>query len=263
MKITILGSGGAGGVPMVSVGWGACNPDNPKNRRLRPSILVETSAKNSERDKKIILIDTSPDLRQQLLNHHIRSLDAVLYTHDHADHVHGIDDLRELNRLMQRPIPVYGEEFVLKEIESRFSYIFKNFNFDGRPIHKPTMTLHPIKDDFMIGSQKIQSFEQGHGFCKTTGYRFDRFAFSTDIVEIPLASEPYLYDLDLWIVGCLMTSPHPTHAHLEKVIGWVEKYRPKKTILTHMGPKLDYDVLKKTLPDHIEPAYDGMVIDII
>lgn len=256
MKITVLGSGAAGGVPMISVGWGACDPNNPKNRRRRPSVLVETKGLT-------ILIDAGPDLREQLLATGTQRLDAVLFTHGHADHTHGIDDLREINRAMMGPIQAYGTEATLDDIASRFGYVFGSLDLDTMPVYKPWLVRNVIKDDgsaFEIGGLSIKAFDQDHGYGRSTGFRFGDFAYSTDVWDMPENSFAQLEGLDLWIVGCLLDRPHTTHAHVDKVIGWVERLRPKRTLLTHMSPRMDYASLCASLPKGIEPAYDGQTL---
>lgn len=253
MKVTILGSGAAGGVPMISTGWGRCDPTNPKNRRRRPSALVEEAG-------KVILIDTSPDLREQLLSSETNHLDAVLFTHAHADHLHGIDDLREVNRAMKAPIPVYGAEETLADINQRFDYVFKPLNPEHDSIYKPWLIPHVVEGSFTAAGIEVISFEQDHGFSRTTGYRIGDMAYSTDVLDLPEASMAQLEGLDLWVVGCLLDFPHTTHAHIDKALAWRERLKPKHMVITHMSPRLDYDTLAKSLPAGVEPGYDGMVI---
>jgi phosphoribosyl 1,2-cyclic phosphate phosphodiesterase len=256
MKITILGSGAAGGVPMVSTGWGDCDPAEPRNRRRRPSILVEEGGQT-------ILVDTSPDLREQLLDADIRHLDAVLYTHTHADHLHGIDDLREINRAMKAPIDVYGTAATLDDIRARFGYVFDPLDPKVMPIYKPWLVPHVLDGEpFRLGARDVVPFDQDHGYCRTTGFRFGRAAYSTDVVNLPEDSLALLENLDLWIIGCLTDMPHPTHAHVDKALGWVERLRPKMTLISHMSPRLDYRQLRDTLPAGVAPAYDGQVIEV-
>lgn len=255
MKITILGSGAAGGVPMLSAGWGRCDPAEPKNRRRRPSILVETGGRT-------ILVDTSPDLREQLLSAGVRHLDAVLFTHAHADHLHGIDDLREVNRAMRAPIDIYASETTLAEIRERFGYVLEPLDPTVMPIFKPWLVPHVIDGPFELAGMTIVPFDQDHGFSRTTGYRFGNAAYSTDVVEMPEESFACLAGLDVWIVGCLMDVPHPTHAHVAKALSWAQRLRPRRTWITHMGPKLDYRTLCDTLPEGVAPAYDGLVIEV-
>lgn len=255
MKATILGCGAAGGVPMISIGWGKCDPAEPKNRRLRPSILLEDG-------DFTVLVDSGPDLRQQLLSTDIKRLDAILYTHGHADHTHGIDDLREVNRIMRAPIPAYGSQECLDNIARRFSYVFDPLELETMPVYKPWLTPMPVGERFRLGPWQVQAIEQDHGCGRTLGFRIGGFAYCTDVWEFPSNSLDQLRNLDVWIVGCLLDQPHPTHAHVDKILAWAEIIRPKRTILTHMSPGLDYNALKARLPAGMEPAYDGMVIEL-
>ncbi|KAF0116691.1 MAG: PhnP protein [Rhodospirillaceae bacterium] len=255
MQVTILGCGGAGGVPTISRGWGACDPADPRNRRRRPAILVQSR-------EATILVDTPPDLRDQLLEAGVRHLDAVLYTHEHADHVHGLDDLREINRAMQTSVPVYAAPETLRQITRRFSYAFSGEEALGPILYRPALTAHPITGPFRIRDVTVEPFEQDHGFSTTLGFRFGGVAYSTDVVALPEAAFATLEGLDVWIVGCLTEHEHKTHASLGKVLRWMERVRPRRSVLTHMGPGLDYATLKARLPPGAEPAFDGMVITI-
>lgn len=251
MKITILGCGTSTGVPKIGGKWGVCDPENPKNRRRRSSIFIE------EQDTKI-LIDTTPDLREQCLAANIDHIDGVLYTHDHADHTHGIDDLRAIKHIMKRRVEAYGNAQTMSALKHRFEYIFTGKN--GYPA---ILNSNVIGDgEFKIGSLPVQPFDLIHGNSITLGFRCDKMAYTTDLNAIPDESEVHLHGLDLWIVDCLRPEPHPTHSHLEQTLSWIEKFKPKRAILTHMTWDLDYAELKKSLPDHIEPAFDGMVIRI-
>ncbi|MBR9970570.1 MBL fold metallo-hydrolase [Magnetospirillum sulfuroxidans] len=252
MNVTILGCGPAGGVPSISRGWGACDPRNPRNRRRRPSILVDGP-------EGAILVDSSPDCREQLLDAGINRLAAVLYTHDHADHMHGIDDLREINRVTRQHLPIHATPEVLAVIRTRFPYVIGGVG-EGQSIYKPMLDLNPINGPFRAGGLDIVPFDQDHGYCRSTGFRFGPLAYSTDVVELPEASFEALAGIDTWIVGCLNYQPHPTHAHLDKVLQWIERVRPRQAFLTHMTPNLDYDTLCGMLPPHVRPAHDGMVI---
>lgn len=254
MKVTVLGSGAAGGCPSIGRGWGACDPANPRNRRRRPSILVadgETS----------VLVDTSPDCREQLLDAAVRRLDAVLYTHDHADHLHGIDDLREVNRAMQAPLPIFAARETLDSIRQRFPYVLGAVA-EGQTIYKPMLVPNEIAGPFKVGSLNVVPYDQDHGFCRTLGFRFGNFAYSTDVVNLPEESFEALAGLDTWLVGCLTYDPHPTHAHLDKVLGWIERVKPRRAWLTHMTPSMDYEALKACLPAHVVPAHDGLEISV-
>ncbi|MDA8230104.1 MAG: MBL fold metallo-hydrolase [Magnetospirillum sp.] len=254
MKVTILGCGGASGVPAISAGWGACDPANPRNRRRRPSILVEDCGSR-------ILVDTSPDLRAQLLGAGVNRLDAVIYTHDHADHLHGIDDLREVNRAMKGPLPIWASETTLATIGERFGYVLEPLSPGATSIYKPLLVPNIIRAPFAAGTIRVVPFDQDHGYGRTVGLRFGPIAYSTDVVAMPDESFAALAGIDTWIVGCLVDYPHMTHAHVDKVLEWAERVKPRRTVLTHMGPRLDYDALKARLPAHVEPGYDGMVLE--
>jgi phosphoribosyl 1,2-cyclic phosphate phosphodiesterase len=253
MRVTILGCGGSGGVPLIGDYWGSCNPNNPKNRRLRVSILVEE-------EETAILVDTSPDLRQQALAVGLKKLDAVLFTHAHADHLNGIDDLRPVNRLIDRPLDVYGSPETMREIKERFGYVFEPVH-PGYGFYKPVLEPHEVTRPFSVGRVPVTPFEQDHGFTKTTGYRIGNIAYSTDVVDLPESSFATLEDLDLWIVDCLRFDAHPTHAHLDKALDWIARVRPKRAVLTHMNQSLDYDVVAARCPKGAEPAFDGMMIE--
>ena len=253
MKVTILGCGAAGGVPAIGSGWGRCDPANPKNRRRRPSILIEEAGKT-------ILVDTSPDLREQLLSADISHLDAVLFTHAHADHLHGIDDLREVNRAMKAPIPVYGTEATLAEINVRFDYVFRPLDMVKDSIYKPWLIPQPVAGSFRAAGIEALAFDQDHGYSRTTGYRIGDMAYSTDVMDLPESSMAQLEGLDLWIVGCLLDIPHVTHAHVGKALDWRERLKPKHLVITHMSGRLDYETLRRDLPEGVEPGYDGMVL---
>ena len=256
MKVTILGCGGSNGVPVAGNNWGACDPENPKNRRRRPSILVEWDAHN-------VLIDTSPDLRDQLLTADVRQIDAVLYSHNHADHVHGIDDLRPIRRLMDSQIQVFAENDVIQSIVGRFSYLFEGASSENG-LYRPILVPNAIDGPFEIAAgYRVTPFEQDHGICASTGFRLGPVAYSTDVVELPDSAFEALSGVDTWIVDCLRDGPaHPTHAHLEKTLGWIERANVRQAILTHMNHQADYDTLAMACPDGVTPAYDGMVLNV-
>lgn len=260
IKITILGCGGSSGVPLIGGedgrgDWGVCDSINPKNRRTRASVVVE-------KDSKRLLIDTGPDMREQLLANGIKIIDAVLFTHAHADHIHGVDDIRGINNNAKRIVTGYADEQTIAHLRRMFPYIFA----DHPPGHfyKPAMYLEAIKEyeEFIVEGIKAIPFRQIHGSVDSLGFRFGNVAYSTDVKSIPEESDAYLENLDLWIVDCLQRQPHGTHAHLDLTLSWIEKYKPKRAILTHLSQDLDYETLKKELPPHIEPAYDGMIITV-
>jgi phosphoribosyl 1,2-cyclic phosphate phosphodiesterase len=254
MRVTVLGCGASTGVPAIGPDWGRCDPGDRRNRRRRVSVLVEIGA-------TIILIDTSPDLREQLLDAGVARLDAVLMTHAHADHLHGIDDLRAVNRLMQSAIPLYADAQTLAEISRRFAYVFKPVDEPGR-FYKPTLVPHEITGLFEIGGIPIVPFVQDHGFSTTLGIRIGGFAYSTDVTELDDNAFAALAGVELWIVDCLRREPHPTHSHLAKTLSWIARVRPRRAVLTHMDQSLDYRELSAELPDGVEPGHDGLVIDL-
>ena len=254
MRVIVLGCGASTGVPAIGPNWGRCDPTDRRNRRRRVSVLVEAGS-------TIILIDTSPDLREQLLDAGVARLDAVLLTHAHADHLHGIDDLRTVNRLMRSAIPLYADGKTLAEIERRFGYVLKPVEEPGR-YYKPTLTPHEIKGPFEIGGIPIVPFVQDHGFTTTLGIRIGAFAYSTDVTELDERAFAALQGVELWIVDCLRREPHPTHSHLAKTLGWIARVRPRRAVLTHMDQSLDYRELCGELPSGVEPGQDGLVIEL-
>jgi len=254
MKVTFLGCGGAAGVPTISGGWGACDPANPRNRRLRSSILVEEGETR-------ILVDTSPDLRDQLLAAEVRSVDAVIYTHDHADHLHGIDDLREINRATRKWLPIWGDAGTLATARNRFAYAFEPMVEMGEFIYRPLLEAHEISGPFRIGDIEVIPFDQDHGYCRTLGLRFGPIAYSTDVVELPPDAFKALEGVDTWIIGCLVDYPHQTHAHIAKALEWIDCVRPRRAYITHMGSRLDYEAVRRAVPPHVIPAHDGLVIE--
>lgn len=248
MKLTVLGCGTSGGVPKIPEYWGACDPENPKNRRRRASILVEDG-------ETVILVDTTPDLREQVLSARIKHLDAVLYTHDHADHTHGIDDLRGFFQASRQKIPVYGDPQTIDLLKSRFSYIFKSEN--GYPA---ICSARVISGATSINGVNIVPFEQGHGAGLSLGYRFGDMAYSTDLDRMPESAFEALEGVKVWVVDALRYEPHPTHSHLEQTLRWIDRVKPELAVLTHMTWDMDYETLKAELPEGVVPAYDGMVI---
>lgn len=256
MKIRILGCGAAGGVPMISRGWGACNPNNPKNRRLRTSLLIQNGAAN-------ILIDTGPDLREQLLSAGISTLDAVLYTHEHADHTHGIDELREINRIMQCGIPVYANQTTLNALKERFGYAFRPVQGEGGFFHpwlEPNLIIPG--EAFYLKNLKVVPFTQDHEYTTSMGFRIGDFAYSTDVVHLYDSALSVLKGVETWVVGCLSNKDHPSHASVHRVLEWREILKPKRIILTHMATGLDYDELKNSLPPDVQPGYDGFETEV-
>jgi phosphoribosyl 1,2-cyclic phosphate phosphodiesterase len=254
MKITMLGCGPSTGVPAIGPDWGACDPGDPRNRRRRASLLIECGGKT-------VLIDTSPDMREQLLDANTGRLDAVILTHAHADHLHGIDDLRSVNRAMQQVIPLYANAATLAEVEHRFGYVFDPIPADGY-FYKPHLTRHPIEGPFTAAGLPIVPFTQDHGYSETLGFRIGVFGYSTDVTELDDAGFAALAGIELWIVDCLRYLPHPTHSHLEKTLSWIERVKPRRAILTHLDRPFDYRELAAKLPSGVEPGYDGLVVEL-
>jgi phosphoribosyl 1,2-cyclic phosphate phosphodiesterase len=260
LTFTILGCGSSGGVPRVGAGWGACDPDNPKNRRRRCSLLVE---RHGERGVTRVLIDTTPDLRAQLLDADVDRLDAVLFTHEHADHTHGIDDLRVLAIHQRQRIPVYLDEPTSAVLRARFGYCFERPPGSSYPPILDEHRLqpgHPVTIDGAGGHMVALPFLQDHGDIPALGFRFDGLAYSADLKRIPPASVATLAGLDVWIVDALRYTPHPSHFSVDEALAAIERVRPRRAILTNMHVDLDYDALRARLPTHVEPAYDGMRI---
>jgi phosphoribosyl 1,2-cyclic phosphate phosphodiesterase len=261
LRVTILGCGGSGGVPMIGgVGeggeWGQCDPAEPRNRRTRTSALIEGP------DGGRLLIDAGPDLRNQLLAVGAARLDAILFTHAHADHCLGIDDLRQVNRITGQALDAYGTRMTLQKLDDRFDYAFIGPTppFFYRPALEPKRVAYG--DRFDVAGLPIEVFRQDHGVMDTLGLRIGRFAYSTDVVMLPEESMPALEGLDTWVVGCFQHGPHKVHANLAQVLDWVARLKPRRTVLTHMGTSMDYRSLLRDLPPGIEPAHDGMVLEV-
>lgn len=253
IAVTILGCGTSGGIPVIGNRWGDCDPKNPKNKRLRSSVLVEYHGKK-------ILIDSSPDLRYQLLRAHVDTLDAVLYTHAHADHTHGLNDLCLVSRFKEAEIPVYADADTLSQLQQSFGYAFSN---PGNEHYRPFLKPHTFEEKpFDLFGQTITPFPQDHGFCTSYGFRIGDFAYSTDVKAFAPDVLDQLKGLKLWVVDCLQYMPHQTHSHLDQTLEWIEVVKPERAILTHMSPRLDYETIKAQLPEGVEPAYDGLRISL-
>jgi phosphoribosyl 1,2-cyclic phosphate phosphodiesterase len=254
MKATVLGCGASWGVPAIGPDWGRCDPAEPRNHRSRCSLLVESRG-------AALLIDTSPDLRRQLLDAGAARLDAVLLTHAHADHLHGIDDIRMVNKLIGNPIPLFASADTLAEVERRFGYALMPA-VPGKPLYRPALTPHGITGGFAAAGMPVVPFVQSHGYSTTTGFRIGKLAYSTDVVELDDHAFAALAGVELWIVDCLRRESHPTHSHLAKTLAWVERVRPRRAVLTHMDQSLDYRELSAELPAGVEPGYDGLTIEL-
>ncbi|MBO6037721.1 MAG: MBL fold metallo-hydrolase [Acetobacter sp.] len=261
MKIIVLGCGGSAGVPMIGGKngrgeWGACDPTEKRNNRSRSSILFQMQNGNS------ILVDTTPDLRQQFLTNGITNCNAIIYTHAHADHIGGLDDIRAINRLMKKPICIYGYEMVLKEIQQRFEYVFRPVTSLDFPIAVLEAIPVSMGCEVCISGYPFTLFEQNHGYIFSTGVRCGTFAYSTDVVALSDESLALLHGVQTWMVDCFQRDVHITHAWLERVLEWRAHIQPRRMILTHMGVDMDWGWLQKNLPQGVEAAYDGMVIEV-
>lgn len=251
LKIRILGSGTSSGVPRIGNDWGRCDPADPRNRRTRASVLVST-------ETTTILVDTSPDMREQLLAANIRNLDAVLWTHDHADHCHGIDDLRQVMHLRDGvPVRGHARPFTAEQLRLKFHYAFF-----GRANYRPTIDLQDLPDTLQIGDVRITIADQPHGGITSAGIRFDSngksIGYATDFHQMTNAMRHLYTGLDIWVVDALRHAPHPTHPHLGEVLQWAGELTPKRTALVHMDQSMDYRMLAAELPANVEPGYDGL-----
>lgn len=254
MKLTLLGCGTSSGVPRIGNDWGACDPHEPRNRRTRASIIVESATTR-------ILVDTSPDLRAQLLAADIIDIDAVLWTHDHADHCHGIDDLRQLFHHRRSPMPAYARRETLALIRQRFGYVF-----DGRDGYPATVDGAVLPDEMTIGDIRVRSVDQPHGNIYSTGFRFENggrsISYSTDFHDFTPAMHATFAGTDLWVVDALRERPHPTHTHLALTLDAIAAVQPGRAILTHMDQSMDYAHLCATLPQGVVPGHDGMTVTV-
>jgi len=262
LVLTILGCGSSAGVPRPALGWGACDPTNPKNRRRRCSMMAERA---SEQGITRVVIDTSPDLREQLIDAEVDDIDAVFLTHEHADQTHGMDDLRSVVLKRRKRIPVYMNTSTATDIMLRFGYCFQA---------PPGSDYPPILDRLGIeagesrtitgkgGALTLTPFLVQHGNIPALGYRIDNTAYTPDLNDIPAESWPALEGLDLWIVDGLRYAQHPSHFSLSDALSWIDRFKPKRAVITNMHADLDYEVVRQSLPDGVIPAYDGMRVEI-
>lgn len=261
IKVTILGCGSSGGVPRCDGEWGNCDPNNPKNYRTRCSILVEKYVNDAPNPTRI-LIDTSPDLRTQFIANKINYIDAVLFTHDHADQTHGIDDLRPIVYINQKRIDAYIDDATAATLIPKFGYVFKGHEQIGYPALLNRIKMPTEGNAFSIdgksGLIEIIPLKQTHGAIKSLGFRIGNFAYCNDTNGLPPETLERLYGLDWLIVDALRYSPHPSHANLDMALNWIDELKPKNAILTNLHIDMDYDILCEQLPQNIRPAYDNL-----
>lgn len=237
--------------------WGVCNPDEPRNRRTRTSIVVEAD------DGARLLVDSGPDMRAQLLAAGVGRVEAIVYTHAHADHIAGIDDIRILNRAVDRPLAAIAFQTTLDEMAARFAYAFNPVTRPG--FFRPALEPQPVTPDQVVSvaGMDLRVFAQDHGWATTLGFRTGKFAYSTDVIRLDEAAFDILQDVDTWLVGCVRRhGPHMTHAYLDLVYEWIERVRPRRTVLTHMGTDLDWAWMQQNLRPGVEPGFDGMVLEL-
>jgi len=267
LQVTILGCGFSGGVPRPALGWGDCDPNNPKNRRRRTSLLVERRSprippgSQGREGVTRVLVDTSPDLREQLIDAEVDWLDAVLYTHEHADHIHGIDDLRGPFLKRRRRVDVYLDERTSSVVRGRFGYCFESPPGSEYP---PMVAEHRLTAGTPVtiagegGPITALPVLQEHGNITSLGFRFGQLGYSCDLSGLPEESVPAFTGLDVWILDALRYRPHPSHFCVDDALRWIERLKPRRAILTNMHTDLDYEVLRGKLPVHVVPAFDGM-----
>ncbi len=258
--VTMLGCGGSAGVPQIGGAdgrgdWGACDPAEPRNQRTRSSIVIAQGGKR-------LLIDASPDMRTQLLACAVPSIDAIMFTHAHADHVLGIDDIRILNRVAGRPLDAFATEATMSELHRRFDYAFRPW----QPPHffRPALVPHVVQfgDTVEAAGMHVRVFEQSHGFIPTLGLRVGGFGYSTDVVALDDAALAVLEGIDTWVVDCFQRQAHTTHANVDQVIAWAKRLKPRRVVLTHMGYDVDWAWMVRRLPAGFEPGHDGLVLEV-
>ena len=259
MKVRVLGCGGSGGVPLIGCRCAVCCSTDPLNKRSRVSIVVEEAGRR-------ILVDTSPDLRQQFLANGLASVDAVILTHAHADHLHGLDDLRSVNYHRNAPLEIWADAATLTEVKERFGYAFSPPRTNAGIWYAPSLLGReiPVGTTTGLAGIDVTCFHQIHGGDRspTLGLRFGGFGYSTDVREMPEAGFAALAGIDTWLVDCLQDEPNPAHSHLSQTLDWIVRVAPRRAVLTHMSHRLEYHALRRRLPPGVEPGFDGMSLDI-
>ncbi len=260
LEFTILGCGSSGGVPRADGAWGACDPDDPRNARTRCSLLVRRRSADGPARETTVVVDASPEFRLQTARAGVKRLDALLLTHDHADQCHGIDDIRAFSIVQRARIPCRADAATCATLRSRFGYIF-----EGEGLYPAIASLEevpafdaPWSVEGPSGAIPVRTFDQDHGPVRSLGYRFGDVAYSSDVVDLSEAAFEALAGVKVWILDALRYTPHPTHAHVDKALAWIERVRPQRAILTNMHIDLDYATLAAQLPPGVEPAFDGL-----
>jgi phosphoribosyl 1,2-cyclic phosphate phosphodiesterase len=259
-RFTILGCSSSPGVPRINGEWGACDPANPKNRRTRASFLIEQFGPDGT--KTTVLIDTGPDFREQMIRAGVSGIDAVIYTHAHADHLHGIDDLRGFALIQRQRIPIYADAETMRRIEAGFGYCLKTPEGSNYPPIVDPRVIEALDQPVVIegkgGAIPLLPLLQQHGDIMSLGFRIGDVAYCSDVSDFPFETVPRLSGLDVLVLDALQYKEHPSHLSLAQALGWIEKLSPKRAILTHMHIPLDYDTVMRETPDHVEPAYDQL-----
>jgi phosphoribosyl 1,2-cyclic phosphate phosphodiesterase len=254
VKVRILGCGTSSGVPRIGNDWGDCDPGEPRNRRTRSSILFESGGER-------LLIDCGPDLREQLLAAQVADIGRVIVTHDHADHCHGIDDLRQVAHHLGHPVPLHARPDTLRRLGRRFAYAF-----EGTPLYPPVLNAVPIEGEMAMGKSTLHFVDQPHGGITSLGFRADEgthsLGYAIDFHKLTVDMASLYQGVDMWICDCLRRTPHPTHAHLDQVLGWARDLNVGKLLLTHLDKSMDYATLAAELPDWAAPAYDGQELTL-
>lgn len=262
-RFTILGCSSSPGVPRLNGDWGACDPTNPKNRRRRAAFLIEQIGPDGGRTT--VVVDTGPDFREQMISAGVKRVDAVLYTHAHADHLHGIDDLRGYFILQHSRIPIYADPFTMERIREGFGYCLETppgGNYPPIVLPRLISTLdEPIMIDGPGGRVPVMPYKQIHGEIHSLGFRIGKVAYSSDVSDFPAETVPKLAGLDMLIIDTLQYKFHPSHLSLEQALSWIGRFSPQRAILTHMHTPLDYDAVMAQTPDHVQPAYDGLAFE--
>ena len=262
LEVTILGCGSSGGVPRADGNWGVCNPEDPRNRRSRCSMMIRRPSGEGPERWTTVVVDASPEFRLQTADAGAKRLDALLLTHDHADQSHGVDDIRAFAMVQRAKIPVHVDPPTERTMLSRFGYVFHGEK--GYPAIADLVAIPPHGATWRVegpsGAIPVVTFDQDHGPIRSIGYRFGPVAYSSDVLTLDDAAFEAMAGVDVWIVDALRYTPHPTHAHVERTLGWIEQLKPRLAILTNLHIDLDFEELTSRLPEGVAVAFDGMRI---